>query len=214
MAIFHLSARQLQLEILYWGAKDSGKAATLQSLYESVPPAARTKMIAISRGDEVELMTFELVPPGTGSIRPYETTRIKVTSTAEPRFLMEADGVVLVIDSRRAAMRDNRSFVEAVEAASQRAAATRQVPEILTMMLRDSAAEGVGAIPIQLPRLPIVLQYNKRDVSDALPLEEMNRHFNRRRPAIESIATEGRGVRETLDAVVNLVSRQIEMYRD
>jgi signal recognition particle receptor subunit beta len=91
--------------------------------------------------------------------------------------LSGVDGVVFVVDSQRSKFRENIDMVE---------------------NLRENLLE----YRINLDDLPLVLQYNKRDLSDIVPVPELRQALNKRGvPEFEAIAVQGKGVRETLRSI-------------
>jgi signal recognition particle receptor subunit beta len=99
--------------------------------------------------------------------------------------LKGADGIVFVADSQRSRAEENKIIFQEME-------------EFL-------AEQGLS-----LDQIPIVLQYNKRDLGDIMTVEELNMLLNQRGfPYIESVASQGKGVFETLDLISKLVLKSV-----
>jgi len=91
------------------------------------------------------------------------------------------DGVVFVVDSSEERLKDNKEFIEVLE-------------EDLKLYGKD------------LESTPVLIQYNKRDLPNALPIDVLQKELNPYNfPYVEAVALEGKGIRETLEGIVNLI---------
>jgi hypothetical protein len=135
---------------------------------------------------------FDFLPIELGTIRGMKT-RIQLYTVPGQVFydatrklvLRGADAVVFVADSQAQALDGNReSFQNLID------------------NLREQGAE--------LEKIPHVIQFNKRDTPNALPVDVLDREINRfKAPTFEACATRGQGVRETLSGVARLVLRHL-----
>lgn len=212
MAQLNLSARQMLLNIVYYGPPGAGKRTTLESLHAGFPPPAKTKLIVLS-DEEKQNTFFDVVPPGLGSISPFESTRLQVKGSSEGRFLEDADGVVCVIDSGPRALEANRRFLADVENTARSFEATLLPLGALRAIFGGSARMG-GVLGVRMHHLPVILQYNKRDLVDAIPVPQLDHELNGQRyPTCESVASRGLGVRETLSAISQAALQEMAAYR-
>ncbi len=187
MSFINYSSREINWKIVYYGPGLCGKTTNLQHVYSKTNPDAKGKMISLATETERTLF-FDFLPLSLGSIRGFKTRFHLYTvpgqvfyDASRKLILKGVDGVVYVADSQIERMEAN---IESVE------------------NLRINLSEQ----GYDLDKIPYVIQYNKRDLPSAAPLEEMRRLLNPRgAPDIEAIAATGVGVFETL----KLVSRQV-----
>jgi len=191
MAAINPLARELVLKIVFYGPGLGGKTTTLQHIHDMARPEHRGKMVSLATAVDRTLY-FDFLPirvPKTKgmSVRLQLFTvpgQVYYNSTRK-LVLTGADGVVFVADSQAARHDANLESFE-------------NLIENLKEQKRELAA------------VPHVFLYNKRDLDDVLPLEELERDLNLlRAPSVPTTATVGRGVfegltliiRSTLDAV-------------
>jgi signal recognition particle receptor subunit beta len=177
--------------ILYWGIDGSGKTANLLSIHRKLRADHRGKIqreaTLIDPTVEYETLAIELGEVGGLKTR---IQMIAVPGGADQaptrkQLLDQVDGIVMVIDSRRECIEDNASSL--VE---------------LREMLRDYGRN--------LEDVPLVLQYNKRDLSDPYAIEELHRKLDVSGAAVfEAVATENSGVLQTLSTISKHVIRSL-----
>jgi len=181
--LVNYSAREIVCKIVYYGPGRSGKTANLQWIHEHV--AAERKGALMSLATEADrTLFFDYLPVDFGTISGFRvrfqlyTVPGQVYYGATRRLVLQgADGVVFVADSQRARRDENvESFRD------------------LQVNLLSHGAD---------PRVfPISVQYNKRDIPDPEPIEELESLLNfRGAPSYEASAVHGRGVFETLRSV-------------
>ena len=167
--------------IVYCGASESGKTTNLEALHRSLPEHMGSKLVRLATESE-RTMYFDLLSIEAKENRP----RIEVFSVpgqnfylpARRRVLREADGLVFVVDSRRSRMEANIEALGDVVAA-----------------LEDAGRE--------IDSVPAVLQLNKRDADDAVPVDELLEELGcPGEQYLEASAHLGAGVIETLRMVV------------
>src|SRR5690242_10691103 len=169
-------AREVAAKIVFYGPGLSGKTTTLRKVYETVRPAHRGEMMSIAtEGDRT--LFFDFLPVkvervGDCSVRlALYTVPGQVFYNATRKLVLQgADGVVFVADSQAEAMDANR--------------------ESLANLEENLLEQG-----LRLERFPLVVQYNKRDLPNALPLAQLRRELNARSvPDFETCATTGKNV--------------------
>lgn len=187
MSMINYASREINCKIVYYGPGLGGKTTNLEYVYEKVNPQTRGKLISLATESERTLF-FDFLPVDLGSIRGFKTrfhlytVPGQVYYNASRRLILKGvDGVVFVADSK----------VERMDA------------NIASMQnLYENLAE-YGYDPRQLP---LVIQYNKRDLPDAVSVEELRSQLNPEgRPDFEAVALHGTGVFDTLKAVSKLV---------
>jgi signal recognition particle receptor subunit beta len=186
VASFSSATRELVLKLVYYGPGLGGKTTTLKALHASVRPEHRGKMISLATPVDRTLY-FDFLPvrlPSVGDVQlrlQLFTVPGQVYFNATRKLVLTgADGVVFVADSQPARLDANTESLN---------------------NLQDNLQELGRAFE----SVPIVLAYNKRDLPDVLPVEDLDRELNPYGlPALPTSAATGAGVFETLDAVVRL----------
>jgi len=191
MVLFNAATKELTAKIVYYGPGLCGKTTNLQHVYDSLPQDGRGKMLSLATQTDRTLF-FDFLPIELGTIRGMKT-RIQLYTVPGQVFydatrklvLRGADAVVFVADSQAQALDGNReSFQNLID------------------NLKEQGSE--------LEKLPHVIQFNKRDTPNALPIDVLDREINRfKAPTFEACATKGQGVRETLSGVARLVLRHL-----
>ncbi|MBI1796345.1 MAG: gliding-motility protein MglA [Candidatus Eisenbacteria bacterium] len=190
MALINHRAREIHFKIVYYGPGLGGKTTNLRRLHDRLPPDRRGRLISIATDHERTLF-FDFLPIDLGQVNGF-TTRFHLYTVpgqvyyrlSRRAVLQGADGIVFVADSHPAR-----------EEANQQS-------------LADLAAQlvTIGMAPEQLRRMPWVFQYNKRDLAGAVAVERLRAALNPgAAPEFEAVASEGRGVTETLRAICKSV---------
>ena len=183
MAQIDFHERQLTLKVVYYGPPLSGKTTNLRVLHAKVDSLNRGRLMALATRDDRTLF-FDLLPiffRASGfsfRIKVYTVPGQPIHEATRRVVLTQADGVVFVADS-----------------APNQSAANRESWE---GMIRNLSAIG-------LDRVPCVIQYNKRDLPDAIDLAQIERFDSGERPIIEAVAVKGEGVLPTFYALVERV---------
>lgn len=182
----------LCLTIAYVGLGLSGKTSNLLYVYHRTPAERRGQMVSVSNARERSL-SFELVPQ---TLPPVRGRRVRLRLHTTP-------GTVYYDLSRERALRDAAAVVLVVD--SQRARLDANV-EFLADLTRDLAHAGRAPTA-----LPWVVQYNKRDLPDAAPVDALDAALNPRgAPRFEAVAARGEGVFDTLRAAARCVLEGFE----
>ena len=192
MSFINYSSREINCKIVYYGPGLCGKTTNLQWIYKKTNPDSKGKMISLATETERTLF-FDFLPLALGEIRGFKTRFHLYTvpgqvfyDASRKLILKGVDGVVFVADSQIERMEAN---IESVE------------------NLRLNLAEQ----GYDLDKISYVIQYNKRDLPNVVPLEEMKKALNPRGlPDFEASAVEGSGVFETLKAIAKLVIMELK----
>jgi signal recognition particle receptor subunit beta len=193
MVFFNYATMQMAAKIVYYGPGLCGKTTNLHHIYGRTAPTSRGEMVSLETETDRTLF-FDLLPLDVGVIGGFKT-RVQLYTvpgqvfynTTRKLVLKGVDGIVFVADSQKA-MKD--ANVESV------------------VNLRTNLAE----IGINVDDLPLVVQYNKRDLPNILSLEELEESLNpdRRQESYEACAVLGQGVFETLKAISKITLRSVK----
>lgn len=197
MVFFNYSTMQMAAKVVYYGPGLCGKTTNLHFIYGHTTSDSRGEMVSLETETDRTLF-FDLLPIDVGSIAGFNT-RIQLYTvpgqvfynTTRKLVLKGVDGVVFVADSQRPMLQAN---VEAFR----------------------NLEENLAEMGLTVDTLPIVLQYNKRDLPDILSVEELNATLNRGNwPHVEACAVSGVGVFETLKEIsrVTLLSLKKRLSR-
>ncbi len=187
MSFINYSSREINCKIVYYGPGLCGKTTNLQYIHKRMDPESRGKMISLATETERTLF-FDFLPLSMGEVRGFKT-----------RFhLYTVPGQVFYDASRRLILRGVDGVVFCADSQLTRMDANVESLENLRINLREQ-----GYDP---ERIPLVMQYNKRDVNGVASVSELHALLNYRNvPEFESSALTGTGVFETLKAIIKLV---------
>ncbi len=187
MSFINYSSREINCKIVYYGPGLCGKTTNLQFIYKRMNPEARGKMISLATETERTLF-FDFLPLSLGEVRGFKT-----------RFhLYTVPGQVFYDASRRLILRGVDGVVFCADSQLTRVDANVESMENLRVNLREQ-----GYSP---EKVPLVIQYNKRDLTGTASVAELHALLNTRNvPEFEASATTGIGVFETLKAVIKMV---------
>jgi len=176
--------RTIKVKIVYYGPPVGGKTTNLQVLHQHAQPQRRGELISINSAQDRTIL-FDLLPLRAAGFRGFDL-RLQVLAVpgqamyaATRRLVLKgADALVFVANSAADRWEENiQSFREMTQ-------------NLLVHQLDPSA-------------LPLVLQYNKRDLPQLTPAEFMDRALNARNvDAIHAVAVRGEGVLETFSAIL------------
>ena len=180
MAQVDFTERQLVLKLVYYGPPHSGKTSNLRALHGAVDKLNRGRLMTLDTRDDRTLF-FDLLPVFFRSsgfsfqIKIYTVPGQPVHEATRKVVLTGADAVAFVADSRPDQRESNqRSW--------------------------DNLTANLKAL--NLAQAPIVVQYNKRDLPEAMALADIDRFGDPERPVLEACAKLGRGVVETFFELV------------
>ena len=184
--------REITCKIVYYGPGLCGKTTNLQYVYAKTNPAARGNMISLATETERTLF-FDFLPLGLGEIRGFKT-----------RFhLYTVPGQVFYDASRKLILKGVDGVVFVADSQEDRLDANLESAENLRINLAEQGYD--------LDKIPYVIQYNKRDLPNIVPTEELSRLINYRKvPEFNAIAPTGVGVFDTLKAVAKQVLAEMK----
>jgi signal recognition particle receptor subunit beta len=187
MSFINYSSREINCKIVYYGPGLCGKTTNLQYIYKRMNPESRGRMISLATETERTLF-FDFLPLSLGEIRGFKT-----------RFhLYTVPGQVFYDASRRLILRGVDGVVFCADSQLTRMDSNVESMENLRINLREQGYDS--------DRLPLVLQYNKRDLNPVASVAELHSLLNFRNvPEFEAVAMTGEGVFETLKAVIKLI---------
>jgi mutual gliding-motility protein MglA len=192
MPVVNPLARELVFKIVYYGPGLGGKTTTLQHIHTTAKPEHRGKMVSLATPVDRTLY-FDFLPIRVPHVRGMGVRLQLFTVPGQVHYnatrklvLTGADGVVMVFDSQRA--REDANL------------------ETLENLKDNLLVHGKG-----LSEVPHAVQYNKRDLFDVTPVEQLERSLNRYgAPSFSTIATTGDGVYEALEAITRAVLEDFE----
>jgi mutual gliding-motility protein MglA len=189
MSIINYAARVINFKVVYYGPGLAGKTANLQNIHQCLPDGNKGKMISLATGDDRTLF-FDFLPVSALGVRGFTTRFQLYTVPGQTHYNMTrklvlrgVDGVVFVADSQWDRLRDNVESYRNLE-------------------------ENLKEYGLSLATIPLVLQFNKRDLGRIAPVDYMEFLLNRgerRVPTFEAVAVDGTGVFDTLNTVSRLV---------
>jgi hypothetical protein len=187
MSFINHASREINCKIVYYGPGLCGKTTNLQYVYQKTAPESKGKMISLATETERTLF-FDFLPLALGEVRGFKTRFHLYTvpgqvfyDASRKLILKGVDGVVFVADSQEERMDAN---IESLE------------------NLRDNLDEH----GYDLDNIPFVMQYNKQDLPNISPLEELQKYLNPNKvPEFRACAMTGAGVFDTLKAIAKLI---------
>lgn len=187
MSFINYSSREINCKIVYYGPGLCGKTTNLQVIYKKTRPEAKGKMITLATETERTLF-FDFLPLALGDIKGFKT-----------RFhLYTVPGQIFYDASRKLILKGVDGIVFVADSQVERMDANIESFENMKVNLEEQG--------YNLSQIPYVVQYNKRDLPNTIPIEELKNVLNTEGvPDYEAVARDGSGVFETLKAVVKLV---------
>ncbi len=192
MTFINYAAREINCKIVYYGPGLCGKTTNLQYIYDRTNPAAKGKLISLATETDRTLF-FDFLPLDLGTVKGFKTrfhlytVPGQVFYDASRKLILKAvDGVVFVGDSQIERMEANQESIEN-----------------LGTNLKEQNYD--------INTIPLVMQWNKRDLPNAAPVEEMSKLLNTlQRPEFLATATNGMGVFDTLKAIAKIVLQDLK----
>jgi signal recognition particle receptor subunit beta len=190
LSFINFAAREINCKLVYYGAGLGGKTTNLQYIFDNAPN--KGKMISLATESDRTLF-FDFLPLDLGTVRGFKTRFHLYTvpgqvfyDASRKLILRGVDGVVFVADSQEERMDAN---IEAIENLQEN--------------LRDHGYD--------FEKVPYALQFNKRDLPNALPVDELKAQLLRKNePTFEAVAFKGVGVFETLREVARQVLDELK----
>jgi len=193
MPIFNYKAKEIIAKIVFYGPGLCGKTTSLQVLHQKTIPERKGELYFLATETD-QTIYFELVPLYVGEIRNFKLRfqvytvpgQVKYNNTRKA-VLQGVDAIVFVADSQRSRRQANQRSLEN-----------------LKYNLK-------GGYNIQVDEIPLVFEFNKRDMPDLLMVEELNNDLNPNNvPYFETIAIQGDGVLDAFEAISSLAIENIE----
>lgn len=192
MSFINFAAREINCKIVYYGPGLGGKTTNLQIVYEKTADKSKGKMISLATETDRTLF-FDFLPLDLGTVRGFKTRFHLYTvpgqvfyDASRKLILRGVDGVVFVADSQEERMDAN---IEAL----------------------DNLQENLNEHGYDFTKIPYVLQLNKRDLPNVLPIDTLKNELMKRDEAVyEAVAYQGHGVFETLKEVARQVLLELK----
>ena len=192
MALVNYAAREINCKIVYYGTGLGGKNTNLKYIHSQLAPTTRGELISLATETERTLF-FDFLPLDLGSVQGFKTRFSLYTVPGQVEYnasrkliLNGVDGIIFVADSDVMRSKDNIDSLQ-------------------------NMIENLSEYSLTLDNIPWVLQYNKRDLANAMPIERMERELNQRQiPSFEAVASEGLGVFATLKAISKLILNRLQ----
>ena len=187
MSFINFAAREINCKIVYYGAGLGGKTTNLQHVFDKTSDKNRGKMISLATETDRTLF-FDFLPLDLGTVRGFKTRFHLYTvpgqvfyDASRKLILRGVDGVVFVADSQEERMDAN---IEAL----------------------DNLNDNLKEHGYDFAKIPYVLQLNKRDLPNALPVDTLRKELIKKGESVfEAVASQGMGVFETLKEVARQV---------
>jgi mutual gliding-motility protein MglA len=188
---FSPATKEITAKIVYYGPGMCGKTTNLQKVHELMKPQMKSELLSVATETD-RTIYFDFLPVKLGKIAGFDFVVRSFTVPGQPYYgetrkmvLQGADGVVFVADSQRYMLDQNK--------------------DSLIDLKRNLKLNGLDYATI-----PLILQYNKRDLADVLDISDLNQALNDRGiPYFEASAFKGVGVVETLKAVTLTVFKHV-----
>jgi len=185
-------AREINCKLVYYGPGLGGKTANLQWIYDHTGAGLKGKMISLATETDRTLF-FDFLPLDLGTVRGFKTRFHLYTvpgqvfyEASRKLILKGADGVVFVADSQEERMDANLETLENLQ-------------------------EHLKEHNLSFATIPYVLQLNKRDLPNILPVDELKKQIQSKgEPIVEAVAVTGQGVFETLKELAKQVLAELK----
>jgi signal recognition particle receptor subunit beta len=192
MSFVNYHTKEINCKIVYYGPGLGGKTTNIQWIYQKTSAGNKGQMVSLNTENERTLF-FDFLPLDLGEIRGFKTRFHLYTvpgqvfyEASRKLILRGVDGLVFVADSQ----------VERMEANM----------ESLASLEQNLSAQGY-----EPGRVPTVMQWNKRDLPNIVPVNDLSQKLNTRRlPEFEAVAFQGEGVFETLKTISKMVLLNIK----
>ena len=192
MVLINKAINEVTVKLVYYGPGLCGKTTNLEKIYSNPKLEHKGKMISMATETDRTLF-FDFLPLSLGEIRGFKTRFHLYTvpgqvfyDASRKLILKGVDGVVFVADSQ---IERTEANVESVE----------------------NLRTNLGEQGYDLDKIPYVIQYNKRDLPNAAPMDELQNLLNPKGvPHFEAVAPKGEGVYETLKAIAKLILTELK----
>lgn len=194
MVFFNHATRQMTAKIVYYGPGLCGKTTNLNTIYAKTTQKARGEMVSLNTETDRTLF-FDLLPMDVGTIGGFKAKLQLYTvpgqvfyNSTRKLVLKGVDGIVFVADSQVPMLDANKESLQ-------------------------NLSDNLRELGLVIGDIPMVFQWNKRDLKNIVPIEQLEAELNLRRlPSFQSVASEGAGVFETLRGVTKLALGHIKSH--
>lgn len=191
MALLNYQKKEINAKIVYYGPGLSGKTTNIQYIYKKLKPEHKGKLMTLATQTDRTLF-FDFLPVELGEIKGLKTRFQIYTVPGQVYYnatrklvLKNVDGIVFVADSQKKMLNENIESLKNLE----------ENLRFYNRNIRD---------------IPVVFQYNKRDLPDILSVEELQQALNKFNfPYFEAVAHTGQGVLQTLTTISKLVLQKL-----
>lgn len=191
MSLINYASREINCKIVYYGPGLGGKTTNIKYIYSKISPGIRGKLISLATELDRTLF-FDFLPVEVGTIKGFKTRFHLYTvpgqvyyNASRKLILKGVDGIIFVADSQIERFEDNIDSSENMK-------------------------ENLAKLGLDIVNIPLVIQYNKRDLPNISPIDKLESVLNKRNlPSFEAVATQGIGVFDTLKACSKLVIRSL-----
>lgn len=191
MALLNYSKKEINAKIVYYGPGLSGKTTNIQYIYKKLKPEHKGKLMTLATQTDRTLF-FDFLPVELGEIKGLKTRFQIYTVPGQVYYnatrklvLKNVDGIVFVADSQKKMLNENIESLKNLE-------------------------DNLRFYNRSLKDIPLVFQYNKRDMPDILSIDELQQALNKYNvPYFEAVAHTGQGVLQTLTTVSKLVLQKL-----
>ena len=187
MSFINHNSKEIYCKVIYVGPSGSGKTANVRWIYNQTTPDKTSELLKLPFSPTSNVF-FEFLPMSIGNIRNFSTRLHLYTipggglmQSTSKMILKGLDGIVFVADSDPLKLDQNIQCLNQLKAS-----------------LKDEGLE--------LKKIPLVIQYNKRDLENVETLSNLKlslNHYNS--PDIEAVATSGQGVMNTLQTIAKII---------
>jgi len=191
MVQINFARKEINCKIVYYGPGLSGKTTSLEVVHQRTPQGHKGDLTSISTDGDRTLF-FDFMPLDLGTIAGMKVKFHLYTVPGQVYYnstrklvLLGADGIIFVADSTPGRMDDNQQSM-------------------------DNLRENIAEMQRDVNKIPLVIQWNKRDLPSPLPIEELEARLNPNKvPTFETSAKTGEGVFQALKAISALVLEDI-----
>lgn len=197
MAVINMREKIIECKLVYYGPGRGGKTTNLEYIHRAGKKYVTSEMVSIkTKGDRT--LFFDFLPIGIGKIKGFDVKVQLYTVPGQAKYnstrkmvLKNVDGIVFVADSFK----------------------IRRKANLLSL---KNLQENLAEQSINIFEIPLVLQFNKRDLADlgmpVMPLEQMEKELNAKLKCsfFEASALKGNGVGETLKKCLTLTLKKLQ----
>lgn len=193
MANLNFAKKELNMKIVYYGTGLCGKTTNLRTIFSAMSPDRRGKMMSLATELDQTLF-FDFLPVDLGSVKGWKLRHHLYTvpgqiyyNVSRKLVLKNADGVVFVVDSQEERLEEN-------------------------IVSWNNLEDNLRTYNLSVKDIPIVIQYNKRDLPNIMPISDLQLQINSGGYTyFESVAIRGIGVFDTLKSICQqTVRRQMD----